>query len=673
MPAPTSARARTARRAPRRVYVHRFVPVMAPLDVDMVRKATLNGAKVDARLINAVTDIELELTFEAASQLTLTVEDDGYDILRSDLLAGAIDFALPGGGRWRMNRARGVGGLSIQGSATQIRLWDLGAAALQERTGYLRRPAATTNLDGFVRLLAREVAGDVRLTVVVPAPGEVPFLEEISTKSGSSSPTGSGFSPGAAGDVRVKGVRATREQVRVMDAVLTAAMRHRPSPLAMLTLAAMITVESEYRNAQGTGADAISWGVIQAIPGLSRGVDGPFTRSQAMDIAYSVKSALLPPGPTSRGGIIKVARQHPELDPGTIAEICINGVGVGDPLYVAKVNGWSEEAKRNIALWTGQPFSASSSSVTVDSGPRYAPAEWRRGGPKKRESSWGALGRYAEQLGRRRFVAVPTSSRPRLIVAQDQQLILAQPHMTVAFDDPILTEQPSIEFDGFDRLQQIELTVLASGWSAPPGAVVDLAEAGPLNGPWLVDDLRVKAGDVTAQVTLAQPTTKREPDPAASSSARLRSKTKSLRDKIVAVAKQSALNYEKHPTAYHYLKGGVPNSEVMKPTPASWRSDCSQWAAGVYRRAGAPCPGGGRYEDAFTGSMVRQGHRTTQPRHGDLIFYGPLPIPHHVEIYIGEGSFKSRTTIGHGSPPIDEGTIDMLGGGWAWTYDFLDG
>lgn len=106
------------------------------------------------------------------------------------------------------------------------------------------------------------------------------------------------------------------------------------------------------------------------------------------------------------------------------------------------------------------------------------------------------------------------------------------------------------------------------------------------------------------------------------------------------------------------------------------RSDCSQWAIAMSKAAGLPDPAGTGYAYGNTGTLGQHGqyiHREDlEP--GDKVLYGPAPH-HHVEIWVGNGDGKTSyrelarmghpdrdTTIGHGSPPVDEGDIDMIAG-----------
>jgi hypothetical protein len=140
------------------------------------------------------------------------------------------------------------------------------------------------------------------------------------------------------------------------------------------------------------------------------------------------------------------------------------------------------------------------------------------------------------------------------------------------------------------------------------------------------------------------------------------------RQAIVRQAEQAAANYRQNPRAYHYLAGGVANLIFLRPSPRNYRSDCSQFAASVYKAAGLPSPASVPHEWASTYTMVKSPHaKVTTREHrkpGDLGMYGSLSAPHHVEIWCG------NKFIGHGSPPIDSLTPGEPD--YYLTFDFLN-
>jgi cell wall-associated NlpC family hydrolase len=143
-------------------------------------------------------------------------------------------------------------------------------------------------------------------------------------------------------------------------------------------------------------------------------------------------------------------------------------------------------------------------------------------------------------------------------------------------------------------------------------------------------------------------------------------KAGTARKRIVKLAQQAAANYRRNPRAYHYKAGGTANLVYLQPTPPNWRSDCSQFAAAVYKDAGLPSPANVDHQWASTYSMVKKGRVTKHPRPGDLGMMGSRSAPHHVEIYCGE---PGQEFIGHGSPPIDSQTPGRPD--YYLTYDFL--
>lgn len=111
--------------------------------------------------------------------------------------------------------------------------------------------------------------------------------------------------------------------------------------------------------------------------------------------------------------------------------------------------------------------------------------------------------------------------------------------------------------------------------------------------------------------------------------------------------------------------------------PSGVRSDCSQWFTKIYFHAGLPDPNGQGYAGGYTGTLGAHGHAIdrSELKPGDPVLYGSYPH-HHVEMYVGTGEdlskelraelarrgFDHNSTIGHGSPPVDEGTVDLLSG-----------
>jgi hypothetical protein len=504
-PKKTSAKT-TKAKTPTKVVRPRLLPVLRDLDVDVFASATLNGAGLDAALIDAIGDVERDITMDGANVLSLPLLDADQEILRSELLAGPISLDLGRGGRWVYDRTRDIGGISVQDDLTTLRMWCIGSAALRGQTQPLRRSSDRMGIDGWTRLFAREVADTVALRAVVPDPGDVPPAETTSETGSASKASGHGFSAAAAAKLTVKGERATTEQLRTAEVALRVAREEKAGAKATKALIAAGIVESLLRNL--SGGDRDSEGFLQ----VRVGIHG---REIARSVERSAK-AFLTRGFTGKGGAIKLTRENSTWTAGQVAQ------AVQGSAFPRRYDQYGKEADAIIAAWSGNggEESSSTSSRTVS-----RPAQWRRGSTGKPESSWTSLDREAKRLGRRRFIALPWSSAPRLVVASDQQLIQAQPHITLSgLEDSVLVERPAIDLEGIKTLQQVELSVFTAGWVTPPGGVVELTDCGDaVDGPWLVQRIVAQDGSEQARVTLQQPTTTVQAQESASTAAGKRS------------------------------------------------------------------------------------------------------------------------------------------------------
>lgn len=114
--------------------------------------------------------------------------------------------------------------------------------------------------------------------------------------------------------------------------------------------------------------------------------------------------------------------------------------------------------------------------------------------------------------------------------------------------------------------------------------------------------------------------------------------------------------YELNPGAYHYLAGGNPNLIYKRPSPLSYRSDCSQYASSVQDDSHLPALGPNGALWVNTDVMDHHLELTDSPEPADFGMYGVHHGgTHHVECYVGSLGIRLHGTefSGHGSPPID--------------------
>lgn len=135
------------------------------------------------------------------------------------------------------------------------------------------------------------------------------------------------------------------------------------------------------------------------------------------------------------------------------------------------------------------------------------------------------------------------------------------------------------------------------------------------------------------------------------------------RQRLKAALLRAMLNYRTGKLPGYYSQSGGPRDYLHAiyhyALGRIW--DCSTFADGVYICCDLEAPSGPNTLTAggWTGTEGEHGRRvsTSEAQVGDLVLYGPRPH-HHVEVVLDP---QRKTTVGHGSPPVDEGIFDLFG------------
>jgi hypothetical protein len=195
-----------------------------------------------------------------------------------------------------------------------------------------------------------------------------------------------------------------------------------------------------------------------------------------------------------RNGSIKTVR-------GSLAD-AIDRVQVsGNPSGYAQ---WQSEAEKTVAEWEGAGGSAGGGSVSVEEPDSFTRGE--KGG--QRETSWDAIGRYAQPRNIRRFAFGNT-----LYLVSDDELNAAAPSLEINGDEGWLRSRPGWSWAPQRPITELPLTVLAERWGIMPGAVVRMALDDPRDGRWIVGGWSGAMVNPELAVTLRRPQ-ERAPEPA---------------------------------------------------------------------------------------------------------------------------------------------------------------
>jgi hypothetical protein len=362
------------------------------------------------------------------------------------------------------------------------------------------------------------------------------------------------------------------------------------------------------------------------------------------------------------GGAIAKARKFPQASAGRVAQ-AVQGSGVPGAYDTV-----ADEAAEWIAAYGGSS-GTDTGGVTTDR-PGRRRYEFSRGQPGQREDSWTCIQRLASEVNWRAFM-----DRGTLYFISEDRLRKSAARYIVTEDTDGINEL-DFDLDHGKVESELRMSCRTDLFDIRVGSVVIVRELGVANGRYLVSNVRRGLFDADTEVMLKRPTPKL-PEPLAEEKAvsggtragqgvQLTTGGKGgLRDRIVAVAKASADSYRRSPGSWFYSQAGAWNvDDPTRPPRRGNRSDCSQWVAAVYKKAGAPPPAPD-WSNAWTGNMRVKGRQVplSQAIPGDIIWWSS-----HVELYVGPGS----KTIGHGSPPVDPGTWNIKPGAICWRYNFLD-
>ncbi len=630
MTAASKARQRKKDRLPARVL--NPPRSVATLRSDTINTLRIDGSRFDVEARDGVVGSSVDRTIEGGSTVSIDVHDRDQILTTTDFLDADHDALLDNDILLTLDGLRfALARMENTHPVYKVIFEDYVVAALKSATRPRKAYRDKVTRAEFIFSLVDELGFDFYCPELMARQpiGRV----ATSTVKEPKANRNPGFSPGA--KVTVKGQAASKRQLQVIDDCLVEAASLGASEFVCVCVVACITQESSAGEAQGqTGNDDI--GIYQqgrnwiSVADAKKG--GPSTK------------AFLITGPTSfkkRHGSIKLK--------GGDVESLLKAVQIS----VGGYGAWVAEAGRTVKAFLGGNGGLSlASGGSIDVAQRYA---FRVGEAGKPESYWDCMQRLAVEVGFRCFVVGDT-----VVYMSEPELIAQRPAMAIWRQAPGVTKLEGV-WDRSHTVQEASLTVDVARWGAQPGQVVDVINEGPLSGRWLVSTTSRALTKSSCDIALKRPQApKAEPAPQTKSVSVPGSPSSAglgrggpVRDRIIAVA-ESTLSSK---TGFiRYSQAGASN--LTDPTPKTGRTDCSQWIAAVYSRAGAGFPGANTYE------MAAKGKRTTNPRPGDIMLTANNG---HCEIFVG-----GDKTYGHGSPPIDAGSVKYFAGAHFVTFDFLD-
>lgn len=614
-----------------------------------------------------LTDARLERTIEGPEAISLDVRDRDRGVLRSTVLGKE---AMDGDTRVELDGVAYVAaGVAKAADTLTVTFEDAAADHLKRhgRATPVRVSRGTTTRAHFCAALIRQAGVPVLVldeATIQPIAGGRKLKEELRkakrqvSKSGRARTVSGGGGRGGGGtaltggEVTVAGARVDLEQRRVLGLSLGVARGEGATGKDRIALVAALIVESRAKNL--TYGDGGSVGPLQ-LTNIHLG-GSTSTSGGRRDVAL-VARLFLRSGFSGKGGAIALARQNPGWTAGQVAQ------AVQGSAYPGRYQTAVSEALRIIRASGGDLAGTGTPGTPGTPGTAYLKDyafDRRRG-----ESTWDCCRRLLDEVRWRLF-----TSEGVVVIASDPALARSAPTVEMRERTGAVED---IDFDWHRGLRLSEATaqVHIDRWQADPGDVAVLDGLPVTHGRWLIATVSESLMRRTplADVALRHPQRpKAEPAPqvvttsgtpgtpgtaGGRSGGALAGGGGPLRDRIVRIAEGSMSIH----TGYHYYSQA--GALTVDPTPpAGERSDCSQWIRACYLKAGAGDPG------TSTFAMIPRGRRVNNPRPGDLLIG-----PDHVEMFIG-----GDRLIGHGSPPIDYGSVAYwrARGFYFITYDFLD-
>jgi hypothetical protein len=290
--------------------------------------------------------------------------------------------------------------------------------------------------------------------------------------------TRGGFSSGAS--FTIKGARATPDQKRNLDGVLTECAAQGASGDVMVATVCCVIQESvAKRLGYGDAAGPDSRGLFQQ--------RSPWGSMDArLDPRRSTRM-FLTGGAGGQPGWKQ--KNDPKLQrvPGGI-ESAVTRVQVSVGGYVQH----QSEAKRIVSAWGG----ASTEGSAAGGGTYTKSYQFSRNSD---EDSWTAIQRLAGEIGWRCFVVGNS-----VYYMSEQALYARRARYEVTPEDPAVLEL-AYDVDWGKPTSELTLTVALDRWGAPPGSVIVVDGFGPPDGRWLVSSVSRDYFAPTAEVTCVQP------------------------------------------------------------------------------------------------------------------------------------------------------------------------
>lgn len=518
---------------------------------------TVSESIDDANVSEMIVGGGIDLTIDGASTFRLSIHDKFEKLLQSGVLSDSrgelrkIDVQTAGG-EFRL--------VKVNKSAFDLELTfeELLIAELRSIRGPLKIKRGKMNRLQFINWLVKRAGGTTyapdlyRKVKLVTAQDREDARDRDSKRK-------SGFAPG----VKLAGKetkKLSRQQLANCARMLSVCDELKVSERVYLAAICTGIVEApDFKNPK-VATDGTSIGMFQATD-----IHGSIAHRRDIE---AMTNKFLKKGFWIYGGAIEIARKNPKMKPGEIAQLC---QGSAHPDRYGK---YEKEARAILKAWKS---SSKSTAVKFDKG------EFR---VDKGENAWDAITRLAGDINYRVFVV-----NGILYLISETDLFNSRPILVVNDSTPGVSNT-DWDWDIGKKVSTAKISCRMKAWSAPPGSVVILDEAGPASGRWIVASISRDLFSPDSEIVLKKPSL---PTVVREGNTKVRGDAKSKAEKVLKAARAI---HDKH---YPYVWGGGHGS-AGKPSGGGY--DCSGGVAAALAAAGL-IPSGWKSGVPASGEMAK--------------------------------------------------------------------
>lgn len=457
-------------------------------------------------ILNSVTSADIDRTIEGASTLTISVEDPRRVLMQSPYLARGTDTTIDG--LWfRL--------ASVEKAADLFTLTfeDREVAIMRTYNKPLTAAWGQMNRGQFIYKMIREIT-ELKIPFIAPEIGHLKPKDAGQDQQDNNDVNRKpGFNFSAFKSVTFKNVHADDQQLKLADIILNEAVKLKARRKVMVCAIMTATTETVMHNDPTPDSNGSS-GLFQQTPpwwGTRSQVNDPqyaankfLTKCIAADqkdpnLSYAMLCQTVQASGTPDGS--NYAPWKDEAD-NTVTVFGVNGGDTGNILDMLDAN--NQSAGDGTVIHVGadnQLFIGGAASGDKYQFTRGQFSTDDTGKQKiKRENTWDASGRLAEEVQWRRFMVSGSFyyvSEPYLFRSRPRFIIDGE------FNDPVLGIDFTYDVGMINA--EITLTVLSARWIAPPGSVIQFVNMGIINGKWLLTDFRRSLFSPIATITLKKP------------------------------------------------------------------------------------------------------------------------------------------------------------------------